>query len=151
MSEISMDNKAVSTILQEMALLLELKGENPFKVKAYSNAARSIEILEEDLVRVIREGQLKEIKGIGETLAHQIMELVHTGKLQVHEDLKSSVPPGHLEMLRISGLGPKKIKALYDALDIKTVGELEYACLENRLVELQRFAPNHQEKILQGI
>src|SRR4030043_1485974 len=151
MSEISMDNKAVSTILQEMALLLELKGENPFKVKAYSNAARSIEILEEDLDRVVREGQLKEIKGIGETLASQITELVHTGKLQVHEDLKSSVPPGHLEMLRISGLGPKKIKALYDALGIKTVGELEYACLENRLVELQGFGQKTQEKILQGI
>lgn len=151
MSEIRMDNKAVSTILQEMALLLELKGENPFKVKAYSNAARSIEILEDDLDRVIREGQLKEIKGIGETLAHQITELVNTGKLQVHEDLKSSVPPGHLEMLSISGLGPKKIKALYEALDIKTVGELEYACLENRLVELQGFGQKTQEKILQGI
>jgi DNA polymerase (family 10) len=134
-----------------MALLLELKGENLFKVKAYSNAARSIEILEEDLDRVIQEGQLKEIKGIGETLAHQITELVHTGKLQVHEDLKSSVPPGHLEMLKIPGLGPKKIKALYDALDIKTVGELEYACLENRLVELQGFGQKTQEKILQGI
>ena len=151
MFEIRMDNKAVSTILQEMALLLELKGENPFKVKAYSNAARSIEILEEDLDRVVREGQLKEIKGIGETLASQITELVHTGKLQVHEDLKSSAPPGHLEMLRIPGLGPKKIKALYDALGIKTVGELEYACFENRLVELQGFGQKTQERILQRI
>jgi len=145
------DSSSVGEVLQEIALLLELKGDNPFKIKAYSNAARSIEILEEDLARVIREGRLKEIKGIGDALAHQITELVNTGKLQVYEDLRSSVPPGHLEMLKIPGLGPKKIKALYDALDIKTVGELEYACLENRLVELQGFGQKTQEKILQGI
>ncbi len=151
MPERRVDSKSVGEVLQEIALLLELKGENPFKVKAYSNAARSIEILEEDLGRVIREGRLKEIKGIGDALAHQITELVNTGKLQVYEDLKSSVPPGHLDMLKIPGLGPKKIKALYDALDIKTVGELEYACLENRLVELQGFGQKTQEKILQGI
>ncbi len=146
-----LDNKGVSLILQEVALLLELKGENPFKVKAYSNAARSIEILEEDLEKMIREGRLKEIKGVGEALALHITELVKTGKLGLYEELKSSVPPGHLEMLKIPGLGPKKIKALDDALDIKTVGELEYACLENRLIELQGFGLKTQEKILQGI
>jgi len=146
-----LDNKGVSLILQEVALLLELKGENPFKVKAYSNAARSIEILEEDLEKIIREGRLREIKGVGEALALHITELVKTGKLGLYEELKSSVPPGHLEMLKIPGLGPKKIKALDDALDIKTVGELEYACLENRLIELQGFDLKTQEKILQGI
>jgi len=146
-----LDNKGVSLILQEVALLLELKGENPFKVKAYSNAARSIEILEEDLEKIIREGRLREIKGVGEALALHITELVKTGKLGLYEELKSSVPPGHLEMLKIPGLGPKKIKALDDALDIKTVGELEYACLENRLIELQGFGLKTQEKILQGI
>jgi DNA polymerase (family 10) len=151
MSERRMDSRSVGEVLREIALLLELKGDNPFKVKAYSNAARSIEILEEDLGRVIREGRLKEIKGIGDALAHQITELVNTGKLQVYDDLKSSVPPGHLEMLKIPGLGPKKIKALYDALDIRTAGELEYACLENRLVELQGFGQKTQEKVLQGI
>jgi DNA polymerase (family 10) len=145
------DNKGVSSVLQEVALLLELKGENPFKVKAYSNAARSIEILEEDLGKMIQENRLKEIKGIGDALAHQITELVHTGKFPLHEELKFSVPPGHLEMLKVPGLGPKKIKTLYDAFDIKTIGELEYACLENRLVELQGFGPKTQEKILQGI
>jgi len=151
MPEREVDNKGVRTVLQEVGLLLELKGENPFKVKAYLNAARSIEILEEDLEKMVREGRLKEIKGVGDALAHHITELVHTGKLQVHEDLKSSVPPGHLEMLKIPGLGPKKIKALYDTLDIKAIGELEYACLENRLVELQGFGQKTQEKILQGI
>lgn len=151
MPEGRLDNKGVSLILHEVALLLELKGENPFKVKAYSNAARSIEILEEDLEKMIREDRLKEIKGVGEALALHITELVKTGGLGLYEELKSSVPPGHLEMLKIPGLGPKKIKALNDALDIKTVGELEYACLENRLVELQGFGLKTQEKILQGI
>jgi len=151
MPEERLDNKGVSAVLQEVALLLELKGENLFKVRAYSNAARSIEILEKDLKTVIQEGRLKELKGVGDTIAHHITELVTTGRLQLHEDLKTSIPPGHLEMLKISGLGPKKIKALYDALNIKTVGELEYACAENRLVELEGFGQKTQEKILQGI
>jgi DNA polymerase (family 10) len=110
MSESRFDNKAISTVLQEVALLLELKGENPFKVKAYSNAARSIEILEEDLEKMIREGRLKEMKGVGAALAQHIKELVATGKLKLHEELKSSIPPGHLEMLKIPGLGPKEIR-----------------------------------------
>ncbi len=146
-----LDNKRVGTVLQEVALLLELKGENPFKVKAYSHAARTIEILEEDLAVMVREGRLKELKGIGEALSQHIAELVTTGRLQLYEDLKDSIPPGHLEMLKIPGLGPKKIKALYDKLAVKAVGELEYACLENRLVDLQGFGQKSQEKILQGI
>ena len=151
MPEGVLGNKGVSAVLHEVALLLELKGENPFKVKAYSNAARSIEILEKDLERMIREARLKEIKGVGDALAHHITELVTTGKLQLLEELRTSIPPGHLEMLKIPGLGPKKVKALYDALDIKSIGELEYACSENRLVELEGFGQKTQEKILQGI
>jgi DNA polymerase (family 10) len=146
-----LDNKGVSTVLQEVAFFLELRGENPFKVRAYSNAARMVEILEEDLGAIVQRGRLKEIKGVGETLAQHITELVTTGRLQLYEDLKTSIPPGHLEMLKISSLGPKKIKALYDKLGIKTIGELEYACLENRLVDLQGFGEKSQEKILQGI
>ena len=145
------DNKKVSAVLEEVALFLELKGENPFKVKVYSHAARTIEIFEEDLRVTIREGRLKEIKGIGESLAQHIIELVTTGRLGLHEDLKNSIPPGHLEMMKIPGLGPKKIKTLHDRLNIRTVGELEYACLENRLVDLQGFGQKSQEKILQGV
>lgn len=147
----ALDNKEVSAILREVALLLELKGENPFKARAYSNAARSVEILEKDLGTIIREGRLKEIKGIGDTMAQHITELVNTGRLQLHEELKTSIPSGHLEMLKIPGLGSRKIKALSDTLGIKTIGELEYACLENRLVELQGFGQKTQERILQGI
>jgi DNA polymerase (family 10) len=146
-----LNNKGVSAILQEVALLLDLKGESPFKVKAYSHAARSIELLEEDLETIIQEGRLREMKGIGESLAQHITELVTTGRLQLDEDLKTSIPSGHLEMLKIPTLGPKKIKTLYDRLGIKTIGELEYSCLENRLMDLQGFGQKSQEKILQGI
>ena len=146
-----LNSKEVRTILQEVALLLELKGENPFKARAYSNAARSVEILEKDLETILREEQLKKIKGIGDTIAQQITELVNTGRLRLHEELKASIPSGHLEMLKIPGLGPRKIKTLYDTLGVKTVGELEYACLENRLVELQGFGQKTQGRILQGI
>ncbi len=145
------NNKAVGNALREVALFLELKGENPFKVRAYSNAARSIETLDEEISEVVHEGRLRDIEGIGETLAQQITELVDTGNLHLLEELKETIPPGHLEMLKIPGLGPKKIRVLSDTLHIQTIGELEYACSENRLMELQGFGQKTQEKILKGI
>ena len=81
MSERHLGNREISAHLQEVALLLELRGENPFKVKAYSNAARSIEVMEEDLRTMAEKGRLKEIKGIGESIANHIAELVNTGRL----------------------------------------------------------------------
>src|SRR4030042_392125 len=81
----------------------------------------------------------------------QILELMQSGKLEYYETLKASIPPGHLEMLKINGLGPKKIHALYEQLGIKTIGELEYACHENRLVDLKGFGKKTQENILAGI
>ena len=143
--------KDVIRILEEIGVLLELKGESPFKSIAYANAARRLESLEEDLEALVRRGGLTSIKGIGEALSRKITELVTTGRLEYYEKLKASVPPGHLEMLRIPGLGPKKIRALHEKLSIETLGELEYACMENRLVELPGFGARTQEKILAGI
>jgi len=144
-------NKEVSAILRAVSALMELKGENPFKVRAYSNAARSINLLEEELTLLVKEKGLRKIQGIGEALASQITELVETGGLKLLEDLKSTIPAGHLDLLKIPGLGPKKIRILYDSLNIRTIGELEYACLENRLIELEGFGQKTQERILQGI
>jgi DNA polymerase (family X) len=141
----------IISVLDEIALLLEIKGENPFKSRAYRNAARMIESLEDDFDHVVHTGKLASLKGIGEALFKKITELVTTGRLQYFEDLKASVPPGHLDMLRIPGLGPKKIKALYDSLGIETMGELEYACHENHLVDLKGFGRKTQEKVLEGI
>ena len=143
--------KGVIRILEEIAVLLELKGESPFKSIAYANAARRLETLEEGLEELVRSGGLTSIKGIGEALSKKITELVTTGRLGYYENLRASIPPGHLEMLRIPGLGPKKIRALHEKLAIETLGELEYACKENRLVELPGFGARTQQKILTGI
>ncbi|AEF16653.1 PHP domain protein [Thermoanaerobacterium xylanolyticum LX-11] len=147
----SMDKKTVTDILNEIGLLLELKGENPFKSRAYYNAARTIEVLDDDIEKLIKEDRLKDVKGIGDALNKKLTELITTGRLEYYENLKASIPEGLIEMLKIPGLGPKKIKTLYDKLDIKTVGELEYACIENRLVELPGFGEKTQKKILEGI
>jgi len=141
----------IAKILEEISLLLEMKGENPFKSRAYENAARIVESLEEDIGGMVQTGRLSTIKGIGDALQKKITELVTTGRLQYYEQLKATIPAGHFEMLKIPGLGPKKIRALYESLGIETIGELEYACHENRLVELKGFGKKTQDKILTGI
>ena len=138
-------------ILDELALLLEMKGENPFKSRAYANAARSLEALDEDLDLIVREGRLATIKGVGEAISKKIEELATTGQLGYYHDLRAGIPAGHFEMLKIPGLGPKKINNLYEKLGIETIGELEYACQENRLLDLPGFGSKTQQKILAGI
>ncbi len=146
-----MNKKDVIKILEEIGTLLEIKGENPFKARAYYNAARQLEILQDDLEELVRAGLIKELKGIGDALAKKIETLVTTGSLPYYEELKASVPEGLLEMRTIPGMGPKKIKTIYEKLGITTIGELEYACLENRLRDLPGFGQKTQEKILKGI
>lgn len=146
-----MEKKEIVEILNEIGLLLELKGENPFKSRAYYNAARTIELLDEDIETLVKEGKLKEVKGIGEALNKKITELVLTGRLKYYEDLKASVPEGLLDMLKIPGLGPKRVRTIYEQLNITSVRELEYACLENRLLDLPGFGEKMQNKILKGI
>ena len=116
-----MDKDRVAEILTEIGTLLELKGENPFKTRAYENAARTLESLTEPLEKLIAENRLSEIKGIGEGIQKKITELVTTGKLAYYDDLKASVPPGLVEMLQIPGLGPKKVKALNDKLGVTLI------------------------------
>lgn len=142
--------KDISRILEEIAMLLEIKGENPFKSRAYYNAAKAISGIE-DLDRVIKEKRLKEIKGIGDAISKKIEEYYQTGKMDYYEELKRDVPISLLELMEIPNLGPKKIKVLYDELGIKNAGELEYACRENRLVNLPGFGKKTQEKVLKGI
>jgi len=146
-----MDKQQVADILSEIAMLLELKGENPFKTRAYLNAARTLESLNEPLATVVEEDRLGTIKGIGEALQQKISELVTTGRLKYHEDLKASLPAGLIEMMDIPGLGPKKVKAVHDKLGIDSVEALEDACKEGRIAELDGFGAKSQEKILEGI
>jgi len=146
-----MTKREIAAILEEIAFLLELKGENPFKVKAYSTGARVIESLPEEPAVLVQKGILRNVKGIGEGLAGTVTELVTTGTSTLYRELKASFPDSLLEMGGIPGLGPKKIKAVYENLGVASVGELEYACIENRLVGLQGFGQKTQEKILAGI
>ncbi len=143
--------ETVIRILEEIAVLLELSGENPFKSRAYQNAARNLEKLDTDFIALVGENKLFEVEGIGDAINKKITQLVKTGKLDYYEALKDSIPPGHLEMLKIPGLGPKKIHTLYEQLGIKMIGELEYACHENRLIELKGFGKITQDNILAGI
>ena len=146
-----MDKGQVAEVLVNIATLLELKGENPFKTRAYQNAARTIETLSEPLDEVVAEARLGDIKGIGEALQQKITELVTTGRLQYYEDLKAATPPGLVAMLDIPGLGPKKIKALHDELGIDTVEKLEQACKDGRIAGLKGFGEKTQTNILEGI
>jgi len=146
-----MDKKQVAAILEEIATLLEFKGENPFKTRAYNNAARALDGLTEDLAELVASHRLREIKGIGEAISEKITELVTTGRLKYYDDLRANFPAGLLDLLRIPGLGSKKAKKLFDALKISSIEALEKACQEDRLIDLEGFGKKSQEKFLEGI
>jgi len=141
----------IADVLNDIAVLLELKGENPFKTRAYQTGARTLEALEEDLAVVIAEERLGKIKGFGEALVQKITELHTTGSLKFYEDLRATVAPGLIEMLEIPGLGAKKIKALNEQLGIDTIEGLTKACAEGKVAALAGFGEKSQEKILAGI
>ncbi len=146
-----MDKDQVAEVLAEIGTLLELKGENPFKTRAYVNAARSLDGLNEPLDKMVAENRLGAIKGIGEGLQKKITELVTTGRLAYYEELKASLPPGLVALLDIPGLGPKKVKALHDKLGVATAEQLEAACRAGRVAALDGFGEKSQSKILEGI
>lgn len=146
-----MDKHEVSQILSQLGTMMELKGENPYKARAYYAGARKVEMIEEDLKELVQTGRLREIPGIGASLAESIRELVETGQLDYFQRLRESLPAGLFEILQLPGLGPKKVSKLYRELGITNLIELEYACLENRLIELAGFGAKTQEKILKGI
>src|SRR6185436_11056629 len=146
-----MNKDQVAEVLIEIGVLLELKGENPFKARAYAAAARALETLGEPLDKIISENRLGDIKGIGEALQKKIVELVTTGKLPYYEELKASVPEGLFAIMQIPGLGPKKVKALYEKLQISSVEQLEAACKDSKVAGLDGFGEKTQAKILEGI
>ncbi len=146
-----MPSANIVSVLEDIGRLLEIKGENAFKTRAYLNAAHALSDNIADLDQIITQGRLREIRGIGEAIAAKISEYAATGKIEYYEELKKEFPESLLELARIPNLGPKKIKVLYESLAIASVGELEYACRENRLVNLAGFGEKTQEKILKGI
>jgi DNA polymerase (family 10) len=146
-----MDKSEITDILEEIAVLLELKGENPFKARAYTNAARALDNYEGDLAQLVAEDRIEELPGIGEALHQKITELVKTGHLKYYEDLRASIPEGLLAMMDIPALGPKKIKVLHEKLGITNVAKLEAACQAHRVRELPGFGAKTEEKLLAGI
>ncbi len=146
-----MNKKTIVGILNEMGTLLELQGANPFKARAYYNAARVLEGATQDLLTLVEKERLREIAGIGESTAKVISDLVVKDKSKDYDDLKKSFPPGVPDMLRIAGLGPKRVKLLYDKMKIKSLQELEEAAKQNKLGDVPGFGKKTEENILKGI
>lgn len=145
-----MNNYEIADHFSLLSKLMDIHEENSFKSKSYSIAAYHIERLPAE-VATMSDAELFSAKGIGESTGKKIKEILATGKLSVLEDTIAKTPPGILEMLQIKGLGPKKIAAIWNELGIESIGELEYACNENRLVSLKGFGAKTQESILQSI
>jgi DNA polymerase (family 10) len=147
-----MNNNQIASVFEDMADLLELKGENVFKIRAYQKAARSIEHLSVELEQLVKEdSNLREIPGVGEAIAKKITELVQTGKLRVYEELKAEFPRGITALLEVPGIGPKTAKLLSTELGISTVDELEQAILDGRVAKLSRMGDKTAENILRQI
>ncbi len=146
-----MDKADIAEALGEIAVLLELRGDNPFKVRAYQNAARTLETLEEDLDTLIADGGLTGVRGIGKDLAVRIAEMRTTGESGFLGELRASIPAGLIQMLDIPGLGPKKVKAMHEELGIETLAALQLACEDGRVAGLKGFGAKTAEKIISGI
>ena len=147
-----MDKNQIAAIFEEVAVLLALKEDsNPFEARAYENAARAINALDGDIEQLTRSGKLKGTPGLGATIIKRVEELVDTGQMAFYEELSNSTPAVKLEMLRIQGMGPKKINAIYDKLHVNSIAELEQACLDDRVAHLPGFGKKTQDNILQGI
>jgi len=146
-----MDRTGVARGLEKIAAYLELKGENTFRVRAFTGAAKTVEGFPGSLSDAIADGSLAEAKGIGPAILQTITELVETGRAELLEQLQRDVPSGLVEMLQISGLGVSKVRTIHETLGIETLAELEVAALDGRLAALPRFGERTAQIILKGI
>ncbi len=146
-----METARIAQIIDEMGTLLEIKGENPFRCRAYHTAAQSLSNLPADLRDMIADGSLKEVPGIGETMYAKIVQLATTGQLASYDELKRSMPPGLVALLRIPGLGPKKIKTLHDELKIDSLADLRAAAQSGKIAKMKGFGEKTQANIVAGI
>lgn len=151
MPPLQLTKEQLIPLLEELAVLLEFKGENPFKSRAYANAAKVLETMGSDLGDAIETRSLLQQKGIGESMFETISKWASTGHSLYYEEVKATIPPGLFEMLNIRGLGIKKIRQIHETLGINNLVDLEYACIENRLTDLPGFGKKTQEKIQNNI
>jgi len=145
-----MKNQEIAKIFNDIADLLEIKGENPFRIRAYRRAAQNVEGLTKDVAETPQEGLMK-VPGIGKDLAGKIEEYVRTGRLQFYEDLKREVPGGLSQLLSVPSLGPKTAKRLFEKLDIRDIDSLEKLAREHKLCGLSGIKEKTEENILKGI
>jgi len=146
-----MTKEKIAGVLEQIATLLELKAENPFKIRAYTNAARAIETFGANVSNFQDEEAVAKIPGIGKSIALKIKELAETGSLKYFQELSTEFPAGILELFSLPGLGAKKIKALHDSLGVSSIAQLQKACEEGRVAELAGFGETTQEKICDAI
>src|SRR5438309_10515991 len=146
-----MTKSQIGEVLEEIATLLELKDENPFKIRAYANAARSLETFGGNLADLQDEEALAKIPGIGKAIAAKIKELAATGKLKYLEELRAEFPAAILELFSISGLGAKKIKAIYEQLHVSSIEQLRPACESGRIAELPGVGATSPTKICMAL
>ncbi|HEX9942494.1 MAG TPA: DNA polymerase/3'-5' exonuclease PolX [Thermoanaerobaculia bacterium] len=147
-----MENPEIARILEEVADILEIQNANPFRIRAYRNAVRTVETLTTPLRKWVEEGRpLTDLPGIGKEMASHVREMVETGTLGFRDQLLAEVPRSLIELMRLPGLGPKKAKKIYDELKVGTVDELEAAAKEGRIAAIPGFGAKSQEKILAGI
>lgn len=145
-----LNNKQIAGKFDLLAKLMELHDDNPFKIKTYANAYLSLRKLEGNLAEMSK-AELASIKGVGSTVADKIKELVETGEMKALEKFREMTPEGIQQMLSIKGLGPKKVKQIWKKMEIETIGELLYACNENRLVAYSGFGPKIQADIIEKL
>jgi len=146
-----MDKATIADVLEKIATLLELKDENPFKIRAYTNAARSLETWGGDIADLRDEETLEKIPGIGKAIAAKIKELVETGSLKFFDELRAEFPADILELFSLPGLGAKKIKALHEKLQVSSIAQLHEACVAGRVAALPGFGKTTQEKLCRAI
>ncbi len=141
----------IVTILNQIAVILEIKGENAFKIRAYKNGSEIIENYGEDIAQIAHDGKLNELKGIGKALASKIEEIVKTGKLSYFDELKSEFPDSFFELFEIANLGPKKIKKLYEELQIDSIDKLEECCKNGEISKVSGFGKKSADSIIESI
>jgi DNA polymerase (family X) len=146
-----MTKEEVAAALEEIGILLELKGESGFRTQSYHNAARALQQLEGDFKSLVEQGKLGEVRGIGSSILDKILALIQTGEIPQLTKLRAEVPAGLLQILRLPGLGPKKVKALYDQLKIADLDALKAACDAGQVASLKGFGAKTQTKILEGL
>jgi len=147
-----MENKAIADVFTEIADILDIQGENPFRIRSYRNAARTIEDMSQNLEALIKSGKNpEEIPGIGKSISDKIGEILTTGKSHFLEELRGKIPPGLTELLKLEGLGPKKVKVLHDELKVDSVDRLAKAAQAGRLRDLPGMGLKTEEKILKSI